>query len=62
MKRSTAQWQIRRSEDGQFYAVLMANNNKIIATTETLHRRRDVMTAIASVRANAGAQIIEVHQ
>lgn len=58
----TARWEIRRSEDGQFYAVLLANNNKIIATTETMHRRRDVMTGIASVRANAGAQIVEIHQ
>lgn len=33
-------WEIRKSEDGQFYAVLLANNNRIICTTEIMHRRR----------------------
>ena len=54
-------WEIRKSEDGQFYAVLLANNNRIICTTEIMHRRRDVLRGIESVRRNAGAQVIELH-
>lgn len=55
-------WEIRHSEDGQVYAVLIAPNGKIIIPVETQKRRRTVLNAIANIRKNVNAPIVEVHE
>lgn len=54
-------WEIRHSQDGQIYAVLIAPNGKVIIPVETQKRRRTVLSAIRSIRANVNAPIVELH-
>lgn len=57
-----AKWEIKRTEQGEWYAHLVAPNGKIVCVTETFKRRRGALTAIGSIRKNAGATVFEVHE
>lgn len=49
-------WEIVRSIDGQFFARFIARNGRKICVTETYHRKRDAVRAIALV----GGEVIKV--
>lgn len=50
---------IDKSEDGQFYFVLKANNGEIVATSETYKNKRSCKHGIKVVRKCADAEVID---
>lgn len=44
-----AKFEIKKAKDGQFYFVLKAKNNKVIATGEMYKRKTSVTKAITSI-------------
>ncbi len=45
-----AEFEVRRSSDGQFYFVLQAENNEIIATSERYTRKESALNGIEAVK------------
>ncbi len=54
------QFEINKSEDGQFYFTLKAVNNEIIATSEMYTTKQNCQNGIDSVKTNApNAEIVD---
>ena len=53
-------FEIKKSEDGQFYFTLKAVNNEIIATSEMYTSKQNCQNGIESVKTNApNAEIVD---
>ena len=53
-------FEIRKSTDDQFYFVLVAPNNEVIATSETYTSKQNCQNGVDSVVKNAGtAEIVD---
>ena len=53
-------FEIHKSDDGQFYFTLKAVNNEIIATSEMYTTKQNCQTGIESVKINApNAEIVD---
>ena len=54
------QFEIKKSDDGQFYFTLKAVNNEIIATSEMYTSKQNCQNGIESVKTNApNAEIVD---
>ena len=54
------QFEIKKSDDGQFYFTLKAVNNEIIATSEMYTTKENCQNGIESVKTNApNAEIVD---
>jgi len=52
---------IKQAENGQFYNVCMATNNKVLSQTETMHRHRAVVKNIHSqMRGHGSSKPVKV--
>ena len=45
-----AEFEIRKSSDGQFYFVLQADNNEIVATSEMYTRKESALNGVDVVK------------
>jgi len=55
-----AQFEIRRSTDNQHYWVFQANNNEVVATSETYTTRQSARNAIDVIKQQAaGASVLD---
>lgn len=52
-------FEIKKSQDGQFYFTLIAPNNEIIATSEMYTTKQSCQNGIESVKENAPTAIID---
>lgn len=52
-------FEIRKAENGQWYWVFVAPNNKDMCCSETMHNKEDVRTAIDTIKTEAEYAIVE---
>lgn len=60
MTTKTSKFEIRKSDDGQFYYVLIGANGEIMLTSETMTQKHSVKDSIESIFKTFGTKAVPV--